>query len=270
MSRVSADVDERARRRQAPTGVARPVAEMPESPRTRRRGRVTVVALVVGLTATGLAFGAEWALHQPFLRAEHVSVVGNTHESAARVLAVSGLAAHPPMIDVSGREISERLQALPWIGGVTVVRRWPDTVVLHVRERAAVAVAFDPSHRLQYVDGAGHDLGPAPLDANLPTLVYDAAEPTWPYGRAGAAAAYVASQLPRAFAAQVSVVSEDASGDVVLELTTPVRFVLGPATNLRAKFISVASVIAHSTLRAGDVVDVTVPGELAVTGPPLT
>ena len=48
-------------------------------------------------------------------------------------------------------------------------------------------------------------------------------------------------------------------------MTTPVTFILGPATELHAKFVAVASVIAHSTLHPGDVVDVTVPGEMAVT-----
>ena len=45
-----------------------------------------------------------------------------------------------------------------------------------------------------------------------------------------------------------------------------VTFILGPPTQLHAKFVAIASVIAHSTLRPGDVVDATVPGELAITG----
>jgi hypothetical protein len=36
---------------------------------------------------------------------------------------------------------------------------------------------------------------------------------------------------------------------------------------LHAKFVAIASVIAHTTLSPGDVVDATVPDELAVTGP---
>ena len=83
----------------------------------------------------------------------------------------------------------------------------------------------------------------------------------------GRSAAFVASQLPKAFASQVSVITENSHGSVTLEMTTPVSFVLGPPTQLRAKFIAVASVIAHSTLGVGDVVNVTVPDELAVTGP---
>jgi hypothetical protein len=88
----------------------------------------------------------------------------------------------------------------------------------------------------------------------------------WPYAHAGRSAAYVASQLPPAFAAQVSVITEDDHGVVSFKMTTPVTFILGPPTQLHAKFVAIASVIAHSTLRPGDVVDATVPGELAVTG----
>jgi hypothetical protein len=106
------------------------------------------------------------------------------------------------------------------------------------------------------------------LNVNLPTLEY--VHPTnsaWPFEHAGRGAAYVASQLPRAFDTQVSIISDDAKGSVTLQMTTPVTFILGPPTDLHAKFVAVASVIAHSTLVPGDVVDVTVPDELAVTPP---
>jgi hypothetical protein len=70
-----------------------------------------------------------------------------------------------------------------------------------------------------------------------------------------------------AFAAQVREIFVDAQGNVTLQLTTPLRFFLGPATNLNAKFVAVASAIAHGTFAAGDVVDVTTPSELSVSGP---
>jgi hypothetical protein len=77
----------------------------------------------------------------------------------------------------------------------------------------------------------------------------------------------VASELPVAFGAQVREIIVDAQGNVTLQLTTPLRFVLGPASNLNAKFVAVASAIAHGSFVAGDVVDVTTPSELSVTGP---
>jgi len=47
-----------------------------------------------------------------------------------------------------------------------------------------------------------------------------------------------------------------------------VSFVLGPPTKLKEKFVAIASVIAHTTLKAGDVVNVEAPTVLSVTGPP--
>lgn len=225
------------------------------------------MVLVVALVLSALTVGGDWALHQSYFRVRHVDVMGLRHESRAAVLAAAGLDAQPPLIDVSAAAIEQRLSRFAWIDAVQVAKQWPSTLVLKVRERVPVAVAFNAAHVLQFVDASGHDLGPAPLHENLPSLAYGkGANASWPFARAGRGAAYVASRLPPAFASQVSVVSVSAAGSVSLKMTTPVTFVLGPPTQLRAKFVSIASVIAHARLAPGDVVDVTVPGSLAVTG----
>jgi cell division protein FtsQ len=173
------------------------------------------------------------------------------------------------MIDVSAKSLERNLASFAWISSVSLSKHWPSTVIVTVHESPATAVAFGAHDVLDYVNAQGRDLGPAPLHANLPTLVYvDATNAAWPFARAGRAAAYVASRLPRAFASQVNDVTENAHGSVTLNMTTPVSFVLGTATQLRAKFVAIASVIAHSTLAPGDVINVTVPDELAVSGPP--
>ena len=238
----------------------------------RRRRRFRLVKIVVGtvLVLSTLYVGGQWVLHQSIFRVHHVVVSGEVHESVAQILATSHLAAHPAMIDVSQGAVSRDLGAYPWIGSVSLIKRWPNTVDLSVHEVAAVAVAFDPHHVLVYVSATGRDLGPAPASANLPTLATTPATlaaTTWPYRGPETAAALVASQLPVAFASQVSQVIADSSGNVTLQLTTPLRFFLGPAINLTAKFVAVASAIAHGTFAAGDIVDVTTPSELSVTGP---
>ncbi len=229
--------------------------------------RSTLVVLVLALVVTGVVLGGRWLLHRPIFEVRHVTITGLHHETRAEVLAATGLGEHPAMIDVNPGALERDLSRFPWVARARVVRHWPDTVVVSVTEATAVAVAYGPGRRLDYVSAAGRDLGPAPLRANLPTLVVAGAGGSWPFASRGRAAAYVASRLPRAFAAQVRTVSEDRLGHVTLVLTTPVRFELGLATNLHAKFVAVASVIAHSTLVPGDVIDVTVPGELAVTPP---
>jgi cell division protein FtsQ len=247
-----------------------PLAATGASAAPRRRGRALVrILVVVVFAAATLVAGGEWLIRQSYFHVRHVHVAGLVHESNAAVLAASGLDAHPPMIDVSAAEVARHLAKFTWIGHVAVSKHWPDTIDLTVRERVAVAVAFDALHHLHFVDAAGHELGRAPLRVNLPTLDYlHPRRASWPFARAGLAAARVAAQLPVAFSAQVSVVTVDRHGVVTLLMTTPVRFVLGPATQLHAKFVAIASVIAHETLRPGDVVDVTVPGALAVSGPP--
>ncbi|HEY5103721.1 MAG TPA: FtsQ-type POTRA domain-containing protein [Acidimicrobiales bacterium] len=224
--------------------------------------------LAIGVVVTGLAFAAQWVLHQPIFRVQHVRFVGLRHETSNAVMAASGLSAHPTMLSVSDAEIKAKLSPFTWINSVTVTKHWPNTVVVSVHESVAVAVAYTNKHVLEFVDKKGRALGPAPISENLPTLDYLLPKnATWPYQTLGRAAAYVASQLPRAFSFQVSLVKEDSSGIVTLKMTTPLTFILGPPTNLHNKFVAIASVIAHSTLVPGDVVDVTVPDELAVTPP---
>ena len=229
---------------------------------------LTKVLVSLGVTVTVLVLAGQWALHQSFFEVQHVSLSGVRHESTAQVLAASGLNNHPAMIDVSATSIEKNLEIFPWIDSVSLSKHWPNSVIVTVHESEAVAVAFGPRHVLDYVDSQGRNLGRAPLKMNLPTLRYDdATKATWPFVGVGRSAALVASELPKAFASQVSVITEDSHGSVTLKMTTPVSFVLGPPTQLSAKFIAVASVIAHSTLGVGDVVNVTVPDELAVTGP---
>jgi cell division septal protein FtsQ len=246
----------------------RPSVTTVDAPPRRRWSGLIKFSLVAVVTLATLVVAGEWVLRQSYFRVQHVTFVGVHHEPLALVMAASGLESHPTMMDVSSTSVKENLAQFTWIDRVSLVKHWPNTVVVSVKEATAVAVAFGAKHLLQYVDVNGRDLGPAPLHANYPTLRFvDPVNGSWPYEHAGRSAAYVASQLPPAFAAQVSVITEDDHGRVELQMTTPVRFILGPPTQLHAKFVAIASVIAHTTLSPGDVVDATVPDELAVTGP---
>jgi cell division protein FtsQ len=257
-----------ARPRSTSRAESRDAHEVPESRRPRRRRfRALRFTMVVVLALATLGVVGEWVLRQSYFRVQHVTFIGVRHEPLSLVLAASGLEAHPTMLDVNAATVKTKLAQFAWIDSVRLTKHWPNTVVVTVHESTAVAVAFNAKHVLQYVDRHGRDLGVAPLHVNLPTLEYvHPRAATWPFTRAGRSAAFVAAQLPPAFSAQVSIITEDDHGVVTLRMTTPVTFILGPATQLHAKFVAIASVIKNSTLRPGDVVDATVPGELAVTG----
>jgi cell division septal protein FtsQ len=275
------------KRRENKRPVARTSARSPHAPVTRSSSRptsrpgptkkrtarkpmsgFTKLMVVIGIVGTVALLGGQWVLHRSIFRVQHVTITGLRHESEIDVLKASGLEAHPTMIGISASSIENNLRRFPWIHSLSIEKKWPNTLVVNVSETSPVAVAFNSQNVLQYVDQYGRDLGKAPINAPLPTLKFvNPRSGRWPYQHGGLGAAYVASQLPIAFSSQVSVITENRQGIVTLQMTTPVSFVLGPDTNLHAKFVAIASVIAHSTLRPGDVVDVTVPDELAVTGP---
>jgi POTRA domain, FtsQ-type len=161
--------------------------------------------------------------------------------------------------------VLNNLAAFPWITGVQVRRQWPNTVSLRVYETHAVAVAFNASLQLEYVGVEGQDLGPAPLKADLPTLSMATSTAKWPFTRTGLGAVTVAEAIPASFGSQISRIIEYPNGTVRIALTTPVTFILGPAVDLEKKFVAVASVIANYVLSPGETIDVTIPGEIAVT-----
>ena len=252
-------------KQRAPRATPRPALRPKARPRPRRS---TTVLLSIGLVVTVLAVTTQAVLHSSLLRVQHVTLVGEVHESASQVLSATGLNDHPMMLSVSSTSLTRDLSGFAWVRSVNVVKHWPNSLTVRVNELRPVAVAFDPQGHLSFVSALGRDLGSAPLNANYPTLVYqDPLKATWPFARAGVSAAQVAAALPRAFSGQVDEIEVDAAGAVTLKMTSPVTFVLGETTGLRQKFVAIASVIAHSTLRAGDVVDVSVPDELAVSGP---
>lgn len=229
---------------------ARPVA-------FRRFLAVTVVLtlLYVGLLALS---------RLSYFRVQTVDVVGNTHETAGQVIAMSGLDDHPPMLTLNGGKISDAISELRWVSSVTVTRHWPHRVTLTVHERTPVAVAPDGVGVLHLVDGSGHQLDPATVGVDLPHLAAVGGEAEWPFDGWARPAATVARRLPTAFAGHVRTVSVDVKGRVTLHFTTPVTFYIGPIDRLHAKFVAIASVLAERTLGPHSYVDVSVPSAVTV------
>jgi cell division protein FtsQ len=246
----------------------------PAAPHRRRHRRRWLVAtsitmaVLVGLSAAGYA-----ALHSRLLAASTVAVTGEHHETARQVVDASGLASAPSMLSVDPGLVAARVErTFPWVASATVTKHWPHTVSIAVTERRAVAEVLGPHGAEVLVDVTGRRLGPAAPSEVLPRLEYapSPGEPSTSTTALSAAAVpglLVAATLPPAFAAQVAVIQVNTSGWVTLHLTTPVSFVLGPASDLGAKYEDVAAVIARTTLHVGDVVDVSVPQAMTVTGP---
>ena len=220
--------------------------------------------LTFTVVLTLLVAGGNALLHLNYFRVQSIEVTGNTHESAGELISVTGLDQNPPMISVNSRVTTNQARSLRWVESIRVARHWPHRLTLIVTERQPVAVAADSTGALFLVDTHGVQLDPPAVGINLPRLEAKDSDAPWAYRSWARPAARVAAQLPLAFARQVAVIQIARSGEIRLKMTTPVTFVLGGESNLREKFVAVASVIAHQTLRRGAIVDVSVPSAVTI------
>jgi cell division protein FtsQ len=233
--------------------------------RRQARRRLRTVACLLAVVV--VLAGGWLLLHSRLFSARVVTVVGSVHTPRSEIIAVAGLADRPPLIDVNG-SAAARLERLPWVASATVVREWPDGVRITVVERAPVAAMAVPA------PGSGW----AVLDRSGKVLADTAGRPsglvevagTAPPGAPGTtdrgarAAVTVAASLPPALQGEVAEVLEGAGGTVTLHLTSPLTVDLGSTVDLNEKYEDVAAILAGAPLAAGDVIDVTAPGDPVV------
>jgi cell division septal protein FtsQ len=234
----------------------------------RAQGRRRLLIVLIGLAGTGLLVGAWFLVHTSLFSARSITVVGNVHETAAQVVAQSGLASHPPLLDVNAGAAAARIEQLPWVRTASVQVSWPDGVRIAVTEEMPQFVVAAAADRWVTLSNDGRVLSEAttrPPGLLLLTVPQ-------PPGAAGtilpakdAAGLRVASTLPASFAAQVAGVTVEPTGWVQLSLTTPVLVDIGSATELTEKYEDVSSVLSGATLHNGDVIDVSIPNAVTVT-----
>ncbi len=247
-------------------GSAAPVAIDPRIQERRRavdrrhsRKRRVLVGALAALTLLGA--GAWPILHSHFFAAEHIVVTGNVHTPTPTVLAVAGLAEHPPLIDVHAGAAERALDALPWVARATVGVNWPTGVAVTVTERRPVAAVQEGANAWAELDATGRVLA---TTTAAPTLVQltGVPRPGAPGSTLGAARALlgVAAALPVAFKAEVLRLAPAPTGHGVdLALAGGIGVVFGAPSQLPAKFEDIASLLAGAQLVPGAVIDVSVP-----------
>jgi cell division protein FtsQ len=233
----------------------------------RQQGRRRLRVLVVGLVGSALIVLGWLVVHSPVFSARAVTVTGNVHESAAQVVAQSGLSGQP-LIDVNPGAAAARIEQLPWVASAAVRVSWPDGVHIAVTEEKPRLVVSEPGGRWASLSAGGRVLG---VSATRPPSLLLLTVPQ-PPGRAGtqlpapdAVGLHVASTLPASFAAQVTGVTVEPAGWVQLSMTTPIAVDIGSDTQLLAKYEDISSILAGATLHSGDVIDVSVPDAPTVT-----
>jgi cell division protein FtsQ len=224
--------------------------------------------VVVGLAGTALVVGGWFLVHSPLFSARAVTVTGNVHETAAQVVAQSGLAGEPPLIDVNAGGAAARIEQLPWVLSAVVHVSWPDGVHIVVTEETPRLVVGEAGGRWASLSADGRVLGVSavrPPGLVLLTVPQPLGPPGTRLPALDEAGLRVASTLPASFAAQVTGVTVEPAGWVRLSMTTPIAVDIGTATELPAKYEDVSSILAGATLHNGDVIDVSVPDAPTVT-----
>ena len=124
--------------------------------------RVVAVAVILSATTGGgwwlwsggwlprIAEQARWTLlaasSEMGLRVEEILVVGRNETSRRALLDAVRLARGAPIMDFDPEDAKRRMEALPWVRLATVKRMLPDTVLLGVVEREAMALWQHKGH----------------------------------------------------------------------------------------------------------------------------
>ena len=106
------------------------------------------------------------------LTVQHIFVTGRGETSKAQVLATIGLQSGQSILEFDPRAARRRLQDLSWVKTAQVERRLPDTIIVRLKERKALAL-WQHNSRHALIDMSGKIITRRNLDrfAHLPIVV---------------------------------------------------------------------------------------------------
>ena len=221
--------------------------------RARRRTRLAVTLSVAALlTLLGLA---GWlALDTGLLGVQDVRVTGTERLDPAQVRAVAAIPAGTPLARLDTGSVADRLSRLPEVAAVDVVRDWPRSVTIRVRERVPAAVqARGTAYVLVDRSGVvfasvdhrppGLPVVSAPVDAGPPAL---------------RAALDALEALPAAVRGSVRQVRAASAEEVVVQLSKG-RTVRWGSPDRGARKAAVLAVLVTRKAHVYDVSDVSAP-----------
>lgn len=220
--------------------------------RGRARRRYRLLGVLTTLLVLALLVGAGWLLlGSGALGVDRVRVTGVARLSVADVEEQAQIRQGTPLVRLDTDAVAERVTALAAVRTVEVVRRWPGTVEIAVRERAPAAVVRKGPDWL-LVDRSGVAFA---LDrrrpAGLPVLDAPAGA-----GRAELRSALdVLDSLPAAVRAGVREVSVVSAEEVTLRLSKGRSVVWGSTERAERK----AAVLTVLLSRKASVYDVSAP-----------
>ena len=127
------------------------------SPRRQLPRRNWVKRGLIVITAAGVCLGglAGWlwrdallveaidASAQAGLRLERIEIDGRLNTDKAAIMKTAGISWYDPMLTLDLGDIHQRLMSIGWVGEARVERRLPNTLIITLNERQALALFQD-------------------------------------------------------------------------------------------------------------------------------
>jgi cell division septal protein FtsQ len=134
------------------------------------KSKVVVVCIVVASAAIFGAYKLVTMLRlSPMFTVAKISVEGTTKVDKGFVLKAANITTGMRMIDIKPGLIKNAIQKNAWVKDVKVARQFPNNIVIHITERAPVALAC--IKKVYYVDDDGRLLSLFPgTFSNLPVV----------------------------------------------------------------------------------------------------
>jgi cell division protein FtsQ len=234
---------------------------------TRRRRHRAFAAVVLGVLAGLVGVGGYSLAHSSWLSARHITVIGNSHETAGQVVAASGLSPSSPLIDVSSRRTAAAIvHRLAWVKSAVVSRHWPDSVVIRVVDCSAVA-AVQSGSATDLVSSSGRVLTRSAAPPHVPVVSISGALPgvgdfVAPLIEAAVSAAV---KMPASLAGMAMRTEVLNDGHLAVVLRPGVVADLGSPIDLAEKLSSLGVFVSQVGLANVASIDVSVPSHVVVT-----
>lgn len=203
-------------------------------PARKSHGLGQITALIVALAVIG-AVVAVWI--SPLLGAKHIAVHGQNDvpvpsDIVSAVTDAAQITTGTPLARINVAAVAADVMTVPYIAAAVVERHWPDTVIITVDLREAVAVTF-ANDQWWLLDATGTPF--ATVDDQPQDLVTLALATPGPDDRATLAALQVAGQLSPEIRQKVKLVSAHTEYDVTLTFAKKRTVMWGTPENSEAK-----------------------------------
>lgn len=237
-----------------------------------RRRQVRLGTLVSLAVVVVLALGSVVVFATPLLGARSVEVVGTKQLSAAQVRAAANVTEGAPLARINTGEIEARVRSIASVAQASVVRAWPATIRIKVKERRP-AVAMQRGSEYVVIDALGVPYSTSKSrPADLPLIkvadpdaivVPDFTKNPLPKNKTLLAAARTALTLTPELRAKLVRLDAPDPYRISVELTGGRSFFWGAADDL-AENLRKATVATILLNRPGHIIDVSTPGVVSV------